>query len=615
MKQPSRTIRILLTVVVIVLLIGGGIAAANISGNQNRPPVNYSLVHPITGPLVATVNATGQLEPTRVVNLSLAGVGQVTEVRVQVGDTVQQGAVLAKLDTRDLELRVAQAEAALEQAQASYDRLVAGPTPAEIKAAEAQLAAALGQLQQIEGNVTPADLRAAEAQLRQARATLARLQGNPRAAELGQAQAQLREAELNLEAQRSQFSASKTNAQLQMEQAVARLTQAQSSYSTAKQNWDYVRETGNDPIAREVDPTNPTRTRPRKLTDAERQRYYDLFVQAEAGLRSAEQSVEQARVTFDNARQAEASGVELAEGRVLVAQETLNRLYTAADIEQLAAAQAAVAQAQSALARLNGEARSGALQSANSSVEQARANLERLTAKPREFEVTSIQAQIRNARVALELARLALSQATLTAPFAGIIAEVNLKVGEAPAPGRAAVVLADLSAYYVNVTIDEIDIARVTPGQAVTLTLDALQGTALQGRVETVAPLATIQSAVTNYRVRVVLTSQDARVRPGMSATADIVVAAEPQALQVPRRAIRSDRGQFLVDLASTPGACEAPEAERPQTPALTERVVSVGLGNEQVIQITSGLTEADCVYVSGIEQRRLFFGPPPRSR
>src|SRR6266498_2964550 len=122
--------------------------------------------------------------------------------------------------------------------------------------------------------------------------------------QVASAQTALRQAELDLQSQRDSSSASKTKAEKDLHKATDSLTQAQSKYATALKNWQYVQETN-------ADPTNPTTTSAdgkkvkNKLSDTQRQQYYDTYVQAEAALHSAETAVQQAQVTYDNARQAE----------------------------------------------------------------------------------------------------------------------------------------------------------------------------------------------------------------------------------------------------------------------------------------------------------------------
>jgi HlyD family secretion protein len=618
MSEPLRARRFprprtLFTIVGLLLVVGAcavGVFALRSGGAQ--PTRAFSLIYPRYDTLIATVNATGQIEPAQVANLSFGGVGRVDEVLVQVGDVVAVGAALARLDTRELSIRVAQAEAGLDQAQASYQKLLAGATPAEIAAAEAQLAGARGQLRQAEGSVSPADLRAAEAQLAQAQAQLERLTSGPKPSDLAVAEAQLAQAQTQLETQRDQLSAGKTNAQLQMQQAASALTQAQSRYSTAKQNWNYVQSTGKDPNTA-LDPTTGRRVHP-TLDDRQRQQYYDAYVQAEAAMHSAEAALQQAQVAYDAARQAEVNGIQLAEGQVAASLASLDQLRAPADADQLAAARAQLASARANLDKLRGEQRRGALDAAQAGVTQAQANLERLQAGPQSSDLAIAQAQVASAQAALDLAHLTLEEATLTAPFAGTVAEVNLRPGEAPSPTVSPIVLADLSSFHVDVAVDEIDVSRLVVGQPVTLTLDALAGLALPGRVDSINPLATARATVTSYEVRVTATASDPRVRAGMSANADIVVARKPNVLVAPRRAVRNDRGRLVVDLPIDPTVCTLPADRRPPSVELTQREVKVGLSNEQVIEILEGVDDQTCVYVEGTDARIRIFenrGPP----
>jgi HlyD family secretion protein len=618
MTEPPRARgflrpRTLLTAAGLLLAVGAcALGVFALRGGAAPPPRAFSLIYPRYDTLTASVNATGQIEPAQVANLSFGSAGRVDAVLVNVGDVVRAGAALARLDARELSIQVAQAQAGLAQAQASYQKLLAGATPAEIAAAEAQLEGARGQLRQAEGSVSPADLRAAEAQLAQAQAQLARLTAGPKTSDLQVAEAQLAQAQAQLETQRDQLSAAKTNAQLQMQQAASALTQAQSRYATARQNWDYVQSTGKDPSTI-ADPVTGKRVHP-KVDDRQRQQYYDTYVQAEAAMHSAEAALQQAQVTYDAARQAEVNGIQVAEGQVAASQADLDKLHAPADADQLATARAQLASARANLDKLRGEQRRGALDAAQAGVAQAAANLDRLKAGPQPSDLAIAQAQVASAQAALDLARLTLDEATLKAPFGGTVAEVNLKPGEIPSPTEPPIVLADLSSFHVDVAVDEIDVSRLAIGQPVTLTLDALPGLALPGRVDSINPLATARTTVTSYEVRVTATASDPRVRAGMSANADIVVARKPNALLAPRRAVRNDRGRLVVDLPKDPSVCALPPDRRPPSVELTQREVRTGLSNEQVIEILEGVDDQTCVYVEGTDARIRIFenrGPP----
>jgi HlyD family secretion protein len=601
--------------VVVLLMVAGAAAALLLRGGQAVAPRTYSLISPRIDTLTATVSAAGQIEPERTINLQIGGASRIIELMVDIGERVRAGQPLARGDDRDLQLRLAQAQAALSQAQANEEKLRGGATRSDIAQAQAQLQQAQGQLLQVQGGVTDADLAAAQAQLLQAQAALARLTGGPKQSDIDAAQARIRDAELTLLAQRDQLSATKTNAQIALQQATNTLTQSQSRYSTAKQNWEYVQATGADPIVREVaDSTRPGQTKANTLNDSQRQQYYDAFVQAEAALRTAENNVRQAQVSYENALSAERTGVERAEGQLAVSVAQLDQLGAAPEADQIAAARAQVSAARANLTKLGGDQRTGALQAAQAAVSLAEARLAQLEDGPQSADIAAAVAQVESARAQVGLAELALAEATLVAPFDGEVAEINLKVGEVPTPGRPAIVLTDLSRMHVNVTVDEVDISRIVAGQPVTLTLDALPSTTLTGRVETIAPLAVTQSAVTSYRVRIGINAGDQRVRPGMSTNADIIVDRRADVLILPRRAVRNDRGQLVIDLVRDQGLCAVPREQWPERPELDQRNVEVGVSNEQDIEVIAGAGLQDCVFVEGVEVRfRPFSGPPPR--
>jgi HlyD family secretion protein len=174
-------------------------------------------------------------------------------------------------------------------------------------------------------------------------------------------------------------------------------------------------------------------------------------------------------------------------------------------------------------------------------------------------------------------------------------------------------VLADLSSFYVDVTVDEIDVAQLAPNQSVRLTLDAFPNMTLEGTVARIDPLATTGASVTSYNVRIETKTTDERVRSGMSANADIVVAEKANVLMVPRRAVRAEQGQFFVDLTEDQGLCQADLANRPLNPPLRAVAVTTGLSNEQFIEITSTeLTTSSCMHVEGVDARLNPLGGPP---
>ena len=124
--------------------------------------------------LPAVVSASGKLLPARWAHLSFQSAvgGRIVEVKVQAGELVTAGQMLARLDDTDAKLALAQAEAAFNTARAQMAQVKAGAQPAEILAAEQSV-------------------REAEAALIGARAQLAQLQSGARAADIAEAEAEV----------------------------------------------------------------------------------------------------------------------------------------------------------------------------------------------------------------------------------------------------------------------------------------------------------------------------------------------------------------------------------------------------------------------------------------
>ena len=66
--------------------------------------------------------------------------------------------------------------------------------------------------------------------------------------------------------------------------------------------------------------------------------------------------------------------------------------------------------------------------------------------------------------------------------------ELNITAGELPNAARPAAVITDLSRFHIDITVDEIDIGKLSEGQAVQVTLDALPDAQLLGHIDNIAP-------------------------------------------------------------------------------------------------------------------------------
>jgi len=195
-------------------------------------------------------------------------------------------------------------------------------------------------------------------------------------------------------------------------------------------------------------------------------------------------------------------------------------------------AKAAVDQAQAAYDRIGGASNpfSGlspqalTLQQATSAFQAAVATYNLAVNRPTDVELGVAAAQLAQAQVTLEGAKVSLANAKIVAPFDGTVVAIVPKVGESIAANVAAVTLADLSKMQVIVNLDENSLTGIKLGQTVNLTVDALGGRPLTGKVRKIGLLGTVATGVVSVPVTIDIDPTDAPIYPGLSATVEFQV-------------------------------------------------------------------------------------------
>jgi HlyD family secretion protein len=598
-RRPRLSLPWLVAGALLLALLGTLLFRTFAAGN-NDPLAGRTTQTLSAGPLIDGIAATGSVAPRRESELVFdVREGRIGQVFVDEGDVVAQGQPLMQLETAQLDAAVSAAEARLARAQADLLELQEGATPAEIAAAEAQVREAQAGLLETSGRVTEADTAAAQAAADEARATLAVLEGGPKSSEVQAAQARLdsaraslTESQADLQATRDERSFAKTEAEQELSAATIALQTAQSDYSEAYWRYQGVERDGRVPASDDGE-------RERGLTDYGNLEQQEAFKRAELALKDAELNLQQAQRLLDEARAAEVSTVAAAEqrvgtaeARVREAQADLDTLLAGADADEIAAARAQLARAQADLARLQGNERAGALAGENARIENAQAQLADLLADPQPSALARATANLAEAEAELEQARVDRNNAILRAPFAGTVAAVNADPGETISQ-ISPLTLIDDSAYQIELTVDEVDVSRVSVGQPVEVLIDALGTPALDGTVRLIAPSAAANESVRAYAVTVAIAPSDRPLRPGMTASAQIVAAKRDAVVSVPLAAVREENGQQLVDTVVRDG----------ERVAIVPQPVTTGLRAGDRVEITSGLVAGQEIALPGMEQ------------
>jgi HlyD family secretion protein len=148
-------------------------------------------------------------------------------------------------------------------------------------------------------------------------------------------------------------------------------------------------------------------------------------------------------------------------------------------------------------------------------------------------------AEITAAKARLAAAQAALEEDRLSAPFDGVITEVLVHAGDRVDSETPALRIDDLSPLSVNMQVSEIDINQIQEGQVARLKFDSAPGVEYHGSVTGLPLVGEEAGGGVNFSVRVEILDADEKIKPGMTATADIIVSSLKDVLLVPNRAIR----------------------------------------------------------------------------
>ncbi len=244
-----------------------------------------------------------------------------------------------------------------------------------------------------------------------------------------------------------------------------------------------------------------------------------------ADLQSASISLEAARAAYaESTASAATSEVQSALSTIQDAQVALDDLLTSPTAAEVATAQAQLADAQ--------------------------ATLDDLKAGATEIDLTDARIALEQALVALEEAYTTLDAARVTAPMDGVVMALDVSVGEQLSAGAAVATLADLGQVELTINVSELDIPRVSEGQAAQVQIDALAGQTFDGTVARISPASDADSSAVTYPVTIRLTGGAAAgLLPGMSAIGTLVDESLDAASSwlVPTNSIRTQNGTSIV--------------------------------------------------------------------
>jgi HlyD family secretion protein len=220
--------------------------------------------------------------------------------------------------------------------------------------------------------------------------------------------------------------------------------------------------------------------------------------------------------------------------------------------------------------------------------------------------------QAEQSRAALKQARDALSKTSIYAPMSGTVSKLNKEVGEIALGSQfqedVILELSNLSGMEALVDVDENDIVQLALGDPATIEVDALPGKTFQGEVTEIASSAKTSAQgtaeqKTEFEVKIAIADPGSQLRPGMTASADVVTEVRESVLAVPIQSVAVRTPEQLGAKGgedakegkggggeTAAGAAETPPAFTPDKEGFVEVVFVVADGVAEARQVKTGI-------------------------
>lgn len=530
----------------LVVVGGGGYYFTRMK--SAKPVVTVGrIVSAETGDVALIVSESGTLEPVIKVDVKSRVAGRLSRFYVKPGDVVAAGELIATVDPQEVAREVAGIAAQVRSARAGLEQtkenesLIARQVALAVDRAKIGVQTAESQVADAEVSKSDAavNLRDAILGVETAEKRYAQTAAPTRPQELAQAVASLKRAEDQLDDQRRQVERRKTLltkgfiSQQDVDTAETQVRLQESDIQSARQRVGLLQEG------------------PRK------------------------EDIDTAKLAVDAAKiRVEQANIRLKQADIKVSQAKINLRTSKVELQ-------------------NQENNLGTVALRKRDIERSRADV----------------AQIEN-RFAQQSVQL--TETRIVAPMAGEVTGKYLEEGELVASatagfaqGAAIVTIANLKQMQVRTNVNEVDVVKVKVGQPVEIRVDGVRNVIFHGVVASKAPasLTSSQAGATNtsasassnqvvrFEVKVRVTDGDARLRPGMTASVDILLDRKTKVTKIPTEAIRPDDSVMIMTGTK-------------EKPVLTPRKVTLGLRSDSATEVISGLKPGEKVEVPKVDAK-----------
>lgn len=538
LKKLFKKKKVLIIIAIIVILV---IVSYLVFIGNGKP--EYLTEAAVMGTVVKEVSETGAVKISEQINLGFKYAGRINELYVKTGDSVELGQSLAKTDTDQLYIELAEAQAAYEVAQADYNKLLAGSSSEEIKVAES-------------------DVLSAQIALDNKKQVLEDVKAD---------------AEEDLDQDYEDALDDLDGAYLKIYNAFNVSSDIQRKYFTGSdqegvnvRNNKYIIENALNGADYYID---QARSGSQNDVDAALLEVKILLLRVRDSLEiirnMTETSLYRDTVTSTDKTSLDTQKTNINTGytNILTAQQDIatTKITNQTNINS---AQAGVATAEASLQKKQDE-------------------LALKKSGPTRENINLYLAKIKQAQANVSLLQNKISEAVLKSPAKGQIAAINKRAGETVQPTDSIISFLPDGPFQVEVDIYEEDIIEVKLNDPVRINLPAFPNETFLGRVILIDPAEKLIDGVVYYEVNIIFNTFREEIKPGMTADIIIETAKKENVLVIPKGALKKINGDKIVRIL--------------EKGKIQERKIEIGLEGEEYIEIISGLLEGEQV-LTGIK-------------
>ena len=441
----------------------------------------------------------GSITPYIQTSLSPATSGILNAVKVQAGDIVQPGQVLASIDTSVLQAQRDQAAANTNVAQSQLGATNLG-TDNSLTQSQSALQASQTNLSNSQSaataTVTSAQKALVTAQTQLDNANVQYANG------VKQAQTALDAAQAALDAANAQAPTGLASAQATLDAANTTAQTAQANLSKTQDAYN----TANQQLQRAQQMAHSTTDPSLLAAQAVVEQLAIALQNAQSSITNGNAAVSKAQADLANTQAGLQATVTKAQAALVAAQAALQ---AAQDSKAVQTAQAQVVQAQAAVDAANTTS-ANSVAAAQASVDQSQTNYQTLINNPQAPVGAS---QVQAAQAGIKVYEAQISNGQITAPVGGYVTAVSAQVGQSVGPGTGFITIASMDPLIATVSVPVNSISKMQIGQSMSVLVPATQET-LTGKISTVLPAPDPTSK--NFTVNITLTPGKQQLLPGM---------------------------------------------------------------------------------------------------